>query len=121
MQRSLIVACARPRRVPAEVLRIRMSNVKIKEEGSCMSHDAPASATRLPQTRNPWGVWNISDNKNSHVCPVHVTPGDRFERPAAATAQAKRKEHFIVPLMRGGLKSQRHLTKAGRCDRKRCY
>lgn len=128
MQRSLIVACARPRRVPAEVLRIRMSNVKIEEEGSCMSHNAPAPApahpTHLPQTctGNPWGVWNItvSGNKNSPVCPVHVTPGGRFERPAAATAQAKRKEHFIVPLISGGLKSQRRLTKAGRCDGKLC-
>lgn len=88
-----------------------------------MSHNAPAPATHLPQTRNPWGVWNItvSGNKNSHVCPVHVTPGDRFESPAATTAQAKRKEHFIIPLISGGLKSQRHLTKAGRCDRKLCY
>lgn len=62
MQRSLIVACARPRRVPAEVLRIRMSNVKIKEEGGCMSHNAPASPPHISHRHVPVipGVSGIS-------------------------------------------------------------
>lgn len=98
MQRGLIVACAQLRRVPAEILCIGMSNVKIKE-GSCMSHNAPAPPTaRLSQTRNPRGVWNITAGDNN---PATSAPGDRCEGPAAATAGATGEERFIVPLISG--------------------
>lgn len=88
MQRGLIVACAQLTRVPAEILCIGMSNVKIKER-SCMSYNAIAPAARLSQTRNPRGVWNIaagdnkpgrqvreacsSDRKGAFHCPSGVT------------------------------------------------
>lgn len=53
------------------------------------------TATHLSQTRNPWGVWNVTagDNKSRHICPVHLTPGGRVREGCSSRMPAVQCKH----------------------------